>query len=81
MILAINEEEEVTQITPFAQELGMEMPILLDEVGDVRRAYQVSGLPASIFVDRTGTITARWLGPLTAEKLNELLLHVLADNE
>ena len=58
----------------------MEMPILLDEVGDVRRAYQVRGLPASIFIDRTGTITALWLGPLTTEKLNELLQQTLADS-
>ena len=80
VILAINEAEEVTQITPFAREFHMEMPILLDEVGDVRRAYQVRGLPASIFIDRTGTITALWLGPLTTEKLNELLQQTLADS-
>lgn len=58
IVLAINmtAQDNPLNITPFAEEFELNFPILLDETGDVGRAYQLRSLPSSYFIDRVGVL-------------------------
>ncbi|MBI1881399.1 MAG: TlpA family protein disulfide reductase [Chloroflexi bacterium] len=53
-----------TQVPAFVEEFGLTFPIVLDETGEVSQAYQVIGLPTSIFIDQNGIVTDVRLGPI-----------------
>ncbi len=73
VVLAVNVQEEVPQLTPFAEDFAMTMPIVRDEAGDLRDLYAVRGMPTSIFIDRQGNISTVWTGILTGRALDEFL--------
>jgi hypothetical protein len=50
-LLTVNLQEDAGAITPYRQELGLRLPVLLDEDGSVTNSYGVRGLPAT-FLDR-----------------------------
>ena len=77
VVLAINAQEELAQIQPFAEQFGMDMPIVRDEEGDLQFLYEVFGMPTSVFIDREGKIAASWTGLLTPDLLEEMLAKIL----
>lgn len=76
IVIAVNLEESADKIKPFADELGMALPIVMDE-GVAARAYQVRVMPSSFFIDREGKISARWLGVLTPSLIEKNLAPIL----
>jgi hypothetical protein len=64
-------------VMDFATELGLDLPLLIDEDGRVSGGYQVRGLPTSLFLDSTGLIVARHVGPLDPETLHTYLVSLL----
>jgi peroxiredoxin len=70
-ILAVNmtSQDDRTAIAPFVEEQGLTYPILLDESGQVARAYQMKSLPSSFFIDRDGTVQEVVIGGPMAEAL------------
>lgn len=58
VVLGVNStiQDEPMKIGPFLDEYQLTFPILLDETGEVTRAYQVRALPSSFFIDRQGRI-------------------------
>jgi thiol-disulfide isomerase/thioredoxin len=77
VVLAINSEEEMELIRPFAEEFGMELPVVRDEEGELHYRYAVFGMPTSVFIDRDGNIAASWTGLLTPALLEEMLAKIL----
>ena len=77
VILAVNTQEKLEVVEPFAQEFAITMPVIRDENGDVKELYEVNGMPTSIFIDRSGRIAATWAGLLTGEALAEFLAEIL----
>lgn len=73
VVLAINVQEELEQIQPFAEDFQMTMPIIRDTAGDLRQLYGVTGMPTSIFIDKEGKIAAVWPGILNKKRLHEFL--------
>jgi len=65
VIIAISVGEMADTVAQFAQEGGLTFPVLLDPTGEVGSLYQVSGIPASFFVDRTGAIRGQHVGAIT----------------
>jgi thiol-disulfide isomerase/thioredoxin len=61
---AVNLQEDPPTIQPFARELGLHAPVLLDEEGDVTRSFGVRALPATFLVDQAGVLRQQRLGPL-----------------
>ncbi len=57
----------------FVQELGVTFPVVLDAQGNAERAYNVRGLPTSIFVGRDGKVAAVHPGALTQDQLDAYL--------
>jgi peroxiredoxin len=76
-ILGINVRESPDQVTRFATDLDLTLPLLLDQEGRVSDAYQVRGLPTSLFIDRNGLIVARHVGPLDQATLDDYLTFLL----
>lgn len=63
----------------FVAELGLTLPVLLDETGKVtEEAYGVLGLPVSFWIDRKGIIQFINLGPMSLETMTGLADKYLA---
>jgi peroxiredoxin len=73
VVLAINVQEELAQLEPFAEDFQMAMPVVRDTDATLRQLYAVSGMPTSVFIDRNGQIATIWTGVLTAKTLEEQL--------
>lgn len=71
VVLAVNStvQDNPLEIAPFVQQYNLTFPILLDETGDVSRAYQVRSLPSSYFINRQGIITEVVIGGPMSEAL------------
>ncbi len=77
VILAVNTQEKLKVVEPFAQEFAITMPVIRDESGDIKELYEVSGMPTSIFIGRDGRVAATWAGLLNSEALAEFLAEIL----
>jgi len=62
-------QDNQTTIIPFIKEYNLTFPILLDELGEVSRAYQIHSLPTSFFINRDGTINEVVVGGPMSEAL------------
>ncbi len=70
-VLAVNmtSQDDPNLVMPFVRERGLTYPILLDEKGEVAKAYQMKSLPSSFFINRDGTINEVVIGGPMAEAL------------
>ena len=73
VVLEVNVREELAAIEDFAAEFGMMMPVVLDQEGEIGRAYGVRNMPTTVFIKADGTIGARWPGFLAGEQLTEFV--------
>ncbi len=55
-LFTIDLQEDAATITPFRRELGLRLPVLLDEDGEVTLSYGVRALPATFLIDREGVL-------------------------
>jgi len=71
VVLSVNStvQDNPLEIAPFIKEYNLTFPILLDETGDVTRAYQIRSLPSSYFIDRHGVISEVIIGGPMSEAL------------
>lgn len=71
VVLAINStvQDDPFAIAPFVAEYSLTFPILLDETGEVSRAYQLRSLPSSYFIRRDGIINEVVIGGPMSEAL------------
>ena len=58
-------------VEQFATLHGLQFPILLDEVGEVSKKYEILTIPTSYIVDEKGMIVEEIIGPVTEEFLIE----------
>jgi thiol-disulfide isomerase/thioredoxin len=63
-LYAVDLQEDAATIQPYVRELGLRMPVLLDDDGGVTRSYGVRALPATFLIDRRGVLRQQRLGPL-----------------
>ena len=73
IVLAINVQEELAQLQPFAEDFAMSMPVVLDSDATLRQLYEVSGMPTTVFIDSTGKVSTIWRGILTPDTLREFV--------
>lgn len=73
--VVFNDTED--KIQAFLRERGTAYPTLLDEQGKTAIAYGVGGVPETFFVNRQGTIVAKYSGPMTTELLQSYVQKVL----
>jgi thiol-disulfide isomerase/thioredoxin len=77
IVLAVNQEESLSLVEPFAEEFKMELPVLLDPEGKVGWLYQARGLPTTVFVDADGKVASVFIGRMTPQALTEHLAEIL----
>jgi peroxiredoxin len=70
-VLAVNMtyQDDLPGVAPFVKERALTFPILLDESGEMARAYQLRSLPSSYFIRRDGVINEVVIGGPMAEAL------------
>ncbi|VFM95276.1 MAG: Peroxiredoxin [Candidatus Kentron sp. G] len=76
-ILAVNVRQGRKTVRAFADKLGVSYHVLLDETGQVARAYGVTGLPTTFLVDREGRLRSRILGESSAEAFERAVSKLL----
>jgi cytochrome c biogenesis protein CcmG, thiol:disulfide interchange protein DsbE len=73
VVLGINDDEPQVDVSQFIKDYHLTFSILLDPGAKVTDAYQVLGLPTTIFIDKKGTVQAVQIGSMTAGQLNDYL--------
>jgi peroxiredoxin len=77
VILAINVRQDQDTVQEFIQNLNVSYDVLLDESGEVARAYGVSGLPITFFIGRNGTLQTRIVGESTPQTFETIIQGLL----
>ena len=72
-VLAVNFDESAEKVRAFADELGLDFPILLDPGGKIQELYRVRGYPSSYFVDTNGVIQFIHIGEMSNADLDNYL--------
>src|SRR6185437_1970762 len=65
-LYSVDLQEDAAQVDAFKRDLGLNLYAVLDQDGDVTRAYGVRALPATFLIDQRGVLRQQRLGPLLA---------------
>ncbi len=76
-IIAVSVDRNEMVIRNFYERYGLSFPIVHDRKGAVMRAYQISPLPTSIFINPDGTIEHIIKSPLNLEYLDSYIQEIL----
>jgi thiol-disulfide isomerase/thioredoxin len=68
-IIGVTDEDDLTEARVAADAAGVSYPLLVDVDQELLTLLEVSGLPASVFVDADGNVVGRHLGALTEAQL------------
>ena len=81
VILGINDGITTHQVRKYLDEHPVPWPILLDPHGEVRKAYQIIGIPRAILIDKAGNwqYSCRDLDPISGQPLIWMIEALLAD--
>ena len=84
VIVGVDLQEPDDIVAGFAQDFGVEYPLVIDRDGEMRDVWRlggpVQGIPTSYFIDATGVIRARFYGPLTEDLLADRLAKILPED-
>lgn len=72
-VVALNLGDTPDAVTDYAAELGLTLPIAIDDEARVSSALGVSSVPATIVIDRGGAIVATHLGEISGSELADLV--------
>ncbi|MFQ5406392.1 MAG: TlpA family protein disulfide reductase [Candidatus Micrarchaeia archaeon] len=70
-VLAINLQEDAKVAGDFARAQGATYTVLLDPDSQARRVFQVRSPPVTYFINSSGVIVEKRLGPLLEEEITE----------
>jgi hypothetical protein len=62
VVLGVNKAQELKEIAPFADELGISFPLIANPAGDIAGRYAAQNLPTSYFINSDGTIGLKKTG-------------------
>jgi peroxiredoxin len=65
-LYSVDLQEDAEQVQTFQAQHDLHLFALLDENGDVTRAYGVRALPASFLIDKSGVLRQQRLGQLAS---------------
>lgn len=76
-VLAINFDESQEKVQGYMDELGIDLPVLLDPGGTIQELYRIRGYPTSFFVDADGVIRFIHIGELKTSDLDYYLMQLI----
>ena len=81
VILSVNgiQQDELDKVTATISEMGITLPVVLDQSEILWDSYWVRFLPTSFFIDETGVIRYIQLGSLTEENLRIKIEELISD--
>jgi len=62
VVLAINIGESPSKVKKFLQTHNLSLPVLLDTEENAARKYNITGIPATFFIDSDGIIQQKIIG-------------------
>lgn len=74
---ALNVGESKLAVDSFLSQIGVELPILMDHNDAAQNAYKILPLPATFFIDRTGTISAIYESQMTGLQIETEINRIL----
>ncbi len=66
VLYSVDLQEDAQQVDAFQRQYRLNLYAVLDDSGDVTRAYGVRALPATFLIDQRGVLRQQRLGPLLA---------------
>lgn len=72
-VLAVDFGETRQQVQSFVDEIGVALPVVLDEDGSVQELYRVRGYPTTFFIDAEGIIRFLHIGEMSTEDIDNYL--------
>jgi peroxiredoxin len=82
VILAVNVGESSSTVGEFFDDNGLSFQILLDTDTKVAQSYNVSGIPATFFIDKSGIIKDIHIGAFTSkENVDWRLINSILEGE
>ena len=66
VLYSVNLQEDAAQVEAFQRDYKLNLYAVLDQDGDVTRAYGVRALPSTFLIDQQGVLRLQRLGPLVA---------------
>jgi cytochrome c biogenesis protein CcmG/thiol:disulfide interchange protein DsbE len=79
IILGIDQGEPSSVVSDFGSALGISYPLLLDQTSVVSRAYNVTALPTSFFIDRQGVVREVVTGMVSKAVLQDRIDRLISD--
>ena len=83
VIVAVNLQEADQKVNEFADEFGIEFPIVIDRDGELRAVWRLGGpfggIPSSYFIDASGIVRSLFYGPMREPALEERLAEILEE--
>lgn len=76
VVLAVNLatiEKRDSDVYTFAEEYGLELPILLDAEGRLKEQYRITAYPTTYFIDQEGVIRQKYPGAIDYEVMKKTL--------
>ncbi|WP_062104514.1 TlpA family protein disulfide reductase [Bacillus niameyensis] len=68
-----NLERSVDHVEKFIDQYDMTFPVIYDLEGEVDEIYKIQTIPTSIIVDKDGIIRYRLVGPVSKERLMQII--------
>ncbi|MEM8533685.1 MAG: TlpA disulfide reductase family protein [Chloroflexota bacterium] len=56
VVLGVNKLETIDAVRPFAEELQVSFPLIVNDTGDISDRYGIRNLPTSYFINTDGTV-------------------------
>jgi peroxiredoxin len=81
VVIGLNLQEGKSLIEPFADDYGIDFPVLIDRDGEVGDRYRLLGLPTTFFIDADGVIQSIYRGPLEGESDGRAVQGAIADSD
>jgi thiol-disulfide isomerase/thioredoxin len=79
-IVGVNLQERAVTVSQFAADFQMNYPLALDLDGEVTKAYRLTGLPETFFVDSAGILRDHRIGAVEPEIARCIVDGMLAGN-
>lgn len=81
VIIGVNLQETNGRVISFAEDFGIEFPLVIDRDGELSDVWRlggpIEGIPTSYFIDATGVVRAFFFGPMQADDLEERLAEIM----
>ncbi len=77
VFLGVNTQDSKAWARRFERQYGIPYQSVVDETGSVMASYGVMGFPETFFIDRDGSIAAKYVGPLDAATLDSHVVAIL----